>query len=183
MDQSRDTRFGVLSVGLVIFAVIARLIPHVPNVAPISALALFGASYLPKRWALGLPITALLISDAIIGFYGPTMIAVYGSFVLVGLIGLWVRSHRSVATVISASLAGSILFFLITNAAVWLDPVAGYAPGLPGLLASYAAGLSFFRNTLVGDLGYTGLFFGGYELARAAARRYLVPRIADLLAA
>lgn len=175
---AEDSHLPLAAVLLVAVGVLARLLPHPANFTPIAAIGLFGGSYLPKRWALVLPLVAMIISDAFIGFYGlGTMLAVYGSFALVGLIGLWVKQHRSAGMILTASLVSSLLFFLITNAAVWLDPLSGYAPGLHGLLASYTAGLPFFRGTALGDLSYTTAFFGGYELVRLLGQRYLPTRL------
>jgi hypothetical protein len=68
-----------------------------------------------------------------------------------------------------ASVLGSVLFFLITNFAVWYG--SAFYPQTPaGLLACYTAGLafynqqSFFINSLLGDLFYGGLLFGTYAL-------------------
>jgi hypothetical protein len=33
-------------------------------------------------------------------------------------------------------------------------------------------GIPFFKNTVFGDLVYTGLFFGGYELIQVLASKY-----------
>ena len=38
-----------------------------------------------------------------------------------------------------------------------------------GLLACFTAALPFFRNTMVGDMFYSAVFFGGYELVRKLA--------------
>lgn len=144
-------------------AVILRLVPHIPNVAPITAMALFGGVYLNKKYALIIPIIAMMISDIFLGFHN-TMIFVYGSFLLVGLIGLYIRNHKHVATILSASLASSILFFVLTNFGVWF--MSGmYAKTFQGLMQSYAMGIPFFRNTVLGDLFYVGVLFGSYEFA------------------
>lgn len=162
---------------LIIVGVVARLLPHPPNFAPIAALALFGSVYLPKPAGFLIPLGAMLVSDAVIGFYGLTMVYVYGSFLLIGLIGISVRQHKTVATIIGASLLASLLFYLITNFGVWVDLRSGYSPDIDGLWASYAAGLPFFRNTLLGDLVYTGVFFGAYEAGKVLAQRHLPERI------
>jgi len=147
---------------LILIAVVIRLLPHPANVAPIGALALFGGVYLNKKYALVVPLIAMVISDYFLGF-DTTMPFVYGSFFLIGLLGLWLRDHKSPQHVVAGSLLGSVLFFLITNFGVWL--VSGmYAKTFSGLLACYVAGLPFFRNTIIGDLFYTGVFFGGFEL-------------------
>lgn len=149
----------------ILSGVILRLIPHPANFAPIAALALFGGVYLNKKYALGIPILAMLISDFIIGFYSPwVMFSVYGCFFVMGLLGLWLRNHKKVVFIFGASLAGSVLFFLVTNFAVWAIPHSLYPHTLQGLFYSYIMGLPFFKNTLLGDLFYVGAMFGLMEL-------------------
>lgn len=153
---------------LIGLAVVLRIMPHAPNFAPIAALALFGGVYLNRRFALIIPLAALVISDFFIGFYSyKIMLSVYLSFAMIGLGGIWLRRHKRVGPVVGATLAGSTLFFLVTNLAVWAFGSL-YPPTLAGLLASYTMALPFFKNTLLGDLFYTGVLFGSYELARYA---------------
>lgn len=143
-----------------------RLLPHPPNFAPIAALALFGGVYLTRKFALGIPILALLISDIFIGFYTPVvMVSVYGSFVLCGLIGVWLRKRKKWPAVLGGSILGAILFFIITNFAVWAF-TPWYVKTLAGLIQCYAMALPFFRNTLLGNVFYVGVFFGAYELVK-----------------
>ena len=83
-------------------AVIARLVPHIPNVTPIAAMALFGGAYLNRRYAILVPLAAMAFSDVFIGFYSPiVMVSVYASFILAGLIGLWLKKRKSPPNVIS----------------------------------------------------------------------------------
>lgn len=155
----------MLAAALVILGVVLRLVPHLANFAPIGALALFGGVYLKRPYALLLPIAALIFSDAIIGFDSlESRLTVYGSFLIVGLIGLYIRSRKSVTSVAAGSIAGSIVFYLITNFA-YFYPEGMYPHNISGILSSYYYALPFFRNTLVGDLFYTGLLFGLYEAA------------------
>lgn len=166
---------------LIILGILLRLLPHPPNFAPITALGLFGGVYLQKKYAFILPLTALLISDLVIGFYGTMMLFVYGSFILSGLIGLWVKKHKTVTNVFLASLLSSILFYLITNFGVWLMSHSYYTKDLTGLLQSYILAIPFFRNTLLGDLFYAGLFFGSLEFSKLLAKRFLPPKLLTLL--
>lgn len=153
----------------VFVAAILRLIPHLPNFAPITAMALFGGAYLGKRYALWLPLFAMVLSDAFIGFDSiASRAAVYGSFLLIGLIGLWLRKHRSFQNIVLAALSSSVLFFVITNFGVWAFG-ALYPKTAGGLTACFVAAIPFFRNTVAGDLFYTGVFFGGYELVHKLA--------------
>lgn len=149
---------------IIFIAVVIRLLPHIPNVTPIAAMALFGGAYVNKRFAILTPLAAMVVSDIFLGFSLITPF-VYASFVLTGLLGLWLRSHKKTSYILIASLVGSFLFFLVTNFGVWF--VWNFYPKtLMGLLDCFIAGLPFFRNTLLGDMGYTVLFFGGYELVQ-----------------
>jgi hypothetical protein len=60
-------------------------------------------------------------------------------------------------------LASSVLFFVLTNFGVWAFD-ALYPKTLEGLMACYVAAIPFFRNTLLGDLSYTVVLFGGFAL-------------------
>lgn len=154
---------------IILIAVLARLLPHPPNFAPIAALALFGGVYLDRRYAIILPLAAMFLADIFIGFdFLPITAAIYGSFILAGFIGIWLREHKNFVNVSAASLTASILFFIITNFAVWaFSPL--YAKDFFGLVQSYTMAIPFFRNTLLGDLFYTGVFFGGFELVKSLA--------------
>lgn len=143
---------------------ILRILPHPPNFAPIAAIALFGGVYLTKKYFWIVPLLALFVGDYFIGSYDTRlMVAVYGSFGIISLIGLWLRNHRSPGMIISSALVGSLLFYLITNFAVWaFSP--WYPKDISGLMFSYTLALPFFKNTILGDLFYVSLFFGVYEL-------------------
>lgn len=141
-----------------------RMLPHPPNAAPIAAMALFGGAYLNKKYALIAPLLALFISDLFIGLYSlPMMVFVYGSFFLSGCVGISIKKNMNIKKVILASLFSSIIFYTITNFGVWLTGTS-YPKSFAGLIDCYIAAIPFFRNTLIGDFIYTGIFFGGYEI-------------------
>jgi hypothetical protein len=154
----------ILPLLIIGIAVLMRLIPHPANVAPIAAMALFGGAYLDRKYALLLPLTAMFVSDLFLGFHA-SMPMVYASLILTGLIGMWLKHHKSVQTVFLASVGSSIIFFLLTNFNYWYV-TSLYPKTIEGVLQSYVMAIPFFRNSLVGDLFYNGLFFGGYELSR-----------------
>lgn len=165
---------------LVLLVALSRFLPHPPNAAPVMAMALFGGALFDKKWVgLVVPTVAMLLSDAVLGFHG-TMGAVYGSFALAWLIGVVALRKPTFAKVVAGSVVASVLFFLITNFAVWYGS-AFYPQTGAGLLGCYAAGLafynsqSFFVNALLGDLFFSGLLFGGYALLQ---RRFSVLKVA-----
>lgn len=165
----RPTRSLTTVLGLILLGVVLRIardagvIGLPPNVAPISALALFSGALLPRRWTFVVPLAAMLLSDLVIGFYSlPVMVSVYACFALSNVLGRTLRSELSIRRLVVRSLIGSGLFFLITNAAVWMFQDM-YAHTLNGLAQSYLLALPYFRNTVFGDLGFTAAFFGIYH--------------------
>jgi hypothetical protein len=156
-------RFVVLAC-MILAAAASRLIPHPPNVASITAVALFGGAYLSdRRLAFLVPMAALFISDLVMGLYSH-MEVVYGSFALVVCIGLILRRRRTPLPIAGAALASSILFFVVTNFGVWIFESL-YPKTMAGFLACYTAAIPFFQNTLLGDALYTAALFGGFALA------------------
>ncbi|OGE82758.1 MAG: hypothetical protein A3B10_01890 [Candidatus Doudnabacteria bacterium RIFCSPLOWO2_01_FULL_44_21] len=150
----------------ILLGAVMRVIPHPANFAPIAAIALFGGVYLDKKQAVIVPLLAMAISDFFIGFDSmQSRLMVYGSFMLIGFIGLWVKRRKNIATVMGGSLIGSVIFYLITNFAFFYSPTM-YPHNWQGVIASYINALPFFRNTVLGDLFYVGVLFGVYELAR-----------------
>ncbi len=132
-------------IALVAVAAICRVIPHPPNFAPITAMALFGGAYFGSRLlAFAVPLGALALSDGLLelltrsgfyravlgdhhsaswlvtggGFYSGSW-GIYGTFTLIVGIGMLLRKHHSVIPVVVATLLSSVLFFLVTNFQVW----------------------------------------------------------------
>lgn len=146
----------ILPILVICFGVIMRLLPHIPNVAPLTALALFGGMYLDKKYALLIPLSIMILSDCFLGFHN-TILFVYLSFVFSGVLGLLARNHKTAGRILVMTLLASLQFFIITNFGVWL--VSGmYERSLQGLLEAYFLALPFFRNTMFGDLLYTTTF-------------------------
>lgn len=165
-------RFLVL-VGMVLGAAACRLIPHPPNFTPLGAMALFGgACFADRRTAFLVPLLAMFLSDlAIGGLSGSLSVGlhrlipvVYGSFALIVCLGFWLRGRRKPLPIAGATLAGSVLFFVVTNFGVWALG-SWYPKTWEGLVACYVAAIPFFYNTLLGDAVYATVLFGGLALA------------------
>jgi hypothetical protein len=148
---------------MILAAAASRLIPHPPNFTSVTAMALFGgAMFDDRRLAFIVPLSAMFLSDLLLGFHDQ-MFVVYGAFAVIVCIGLWLHRHRSAAPIAGAAIVSSLLFFAATNFGVWaLDHM--YPLTLAGLMACYTAALPFLRNTLAGDLFYTLVLFGGFAL-------------------
>jgi hypothetical protein len=144
-----------------------RLVPHPPNFSPIDAMALFSGAYLGRRGlAFLVPLAALLLSDLVLGFYAGMWVQYLAVGAVVAL-GFAAVKHVSLLRVGIAAAASSVLFFLVTNFGTWA--LSGMYPHTAGgLAACYVAAIPFFQNTLVGDLFYSGLLFGGFALLERA---------------
>ncbi len=165
MNKVFTPRF-IFVASVIFVAAISRLLPHLPNVTPIAAIALFGGTYISRKsFAFIIPFIALFISDLFIGFY-PEMFAIYLSFALTVGIGFILRKRTNFTSTITASLASSLIFFLLTNFAVWMSPVYAYTMDAKGLALCYEMALPFFRNELIGTLAYNLLFFGAFYIVK-----------------
>lgn len=154
-----------IAILLVVLGTAARILPHPANFAPIGAIALFAGLYLPRRQAFIIPLAAMFLSDIVIGFYDPRMMAaVYGSFLLSIFIGCMLQNKKTFPMIMGGATLGATIFFLTTNAAVWAFGTM-YAHTLSGLGQSYLMAIPFFRNSLLGDIFFTGIFYASMEMA------------------
>jgi hypothetical protein len=156
---------------LILLAVAGRLVPHPPNFTPVLAVALFGGAMVPRRLTWAIPLLAMMVSGLLLGYsFGWMNLVVYGCFLAAAGMGQGLRDRRTWARTLAAALAGSLLFYTVTNFAVWLAPPFLYERTLSGLARCYLMALPFFRNALAGDLLWTAALFGLYDLAGAWAR-------------
>ena len=147
--------------------------PALANVTPLMALVLCGAVYFPARRLWIAPLAALVLSDLYLDHHyaaaGDTWAWTSAlvrtlCFVAAVPIGLAVSRRRNWGSLLTATLTGSVLFYLATNTDAWLrDPAyartaAGWWQALTVGRPEFPPTLLFFRNTLVGDLVFTGLF-------------------------
>ena len=117
-----------------------------------------------------------VVSNLFLGEFYVTLPFVLASFALTVYLGTRLREHRDALSIGGASLAASLIFFIFTNVAHW-----GLTPDYPktsaGLFSCLSAAIPFFRNTLIGDLTFTAVFFGGFALLE---RRFPVLRDVSL---
>jgi hypothetical protein len=164
---------AALVVFLIGFDVVARLLLHVPNVSPVAASALFAGMLLRRRTlAPVVPVAAMLIGDAITGFYDwRVMAVVYAALTLPALAGILARPFRASRVVAPTVVACSLIFFAASNLAVWAFS-GMYGADMNGLLQCYTAALPFLKNTIIGDLLWAAVLFGGAALVRRLTARY-----------
>lgn len=165
----------ILVSALVLAAALIRLLPHAPNFTPIGAMALFAGALISNRLlAFLIPALAMVISDACLGFAGwrfaEQTIVVYGVFMLTTWLGMSLRNNQSVIKITGTSIAASVLFFVVTNFAVWFGGFyhtpALYTLDFMGLVNCFIAAIPFAGATFASDLVYSALLFGSFYLIR-----------------
>ncbi len=140
-----------IAIGLVLMIVLSRLVPHPPNFTPVLAAALFcGVLYARPSHALLIPLLGMAAGDLVLGLHDQIW-AVYLAVALCVGLGRWMLNPPGVLTTVAASVSGSVLFFLLTNLAVWLQGDL-YPLTATGLLACYVAAIPFFHHTLIATL-------------------------------
>ena len=135
-----------LFVLLIVLAVLSRFLPHPPNFSPIGALALFaGAFVVERKWALVIPLVALLVSDIFLGLH-EMMLFVYLSYALIAGLGIGLK-NAGTFKLAGRAVFSSAIFFVVSNFGVWL--MSGmYAKTWSGLVQCYVAAIPFIHYTL-----------------------------------
>jgi hypothetical protein len=178
-----------LIIALILFVAFSRVIPHMPNYSPMTAVALFGMVHFDKKWlAILVTFIATFLSDLVLNntlyahmFTGFTVfyegfIWQYLALAIISIIGLYVIKKLSAKNVIFASIISTAAFFLISNFGAFLS-LPMYPKTFFGLTSALTAGVPFLKATLLSDLVYSSLLFGGYYLLQS---RYAALRLAHV---
>lgn len=153
----KSQNYKLLAVATIVALAFFRLIPHPPNFTPILAISVFaGIKFKDNLFSYLVPVSAMLVSDAIIGFHDG-MIIIYLAIVLSAFIS------RKFNTINTSVLSSCFLFFLITNFQVWIMS-SGYSKSLSGILECYTLAIPFFGMTLLSTFFYSYILFYGYAL-------------------
>lgn len=170
-----NTRFWFVLAFILVAAVI-RILPHAPNFSPVTALALFGGALIARKTlALCLPLLAMILSDLVLGFHSGVP-SVYGAFALVAIVGFGLRERRSVGRLALSSLSGTMIFFFVTNFAVWTRGTL-YPLTWTGLVECYVAAIPFLRNAALGDALFTFAIFGSWAWLERTVPQIREPQV------
>lgn len=165
-DAKKISTVG-LSFLLIAILVGSRVIPHVPNVTAVAAVGLLSLRWLSPRWMKYLvPLLGMIISDIFLGGFHSTSIFVFLALTLI----LWLNEKRmsqfSWKNLILSWLSSGLVFFAMTNLAVWwFDKM--YPRSLEGLLQCFFLAIPFYWTQLAGDFLYIFSLFGLFEALRA----------------
>jgi len=166
---------------LVITVIVASLLRVIPNriygFTPQLALAIFaGAIIKDKKLAFLLPLVSMFISDLLYqGLYMAGVTPIYGFYqgmwinylliMSVTVFGLLLKRIKP-TNVLLVSIAGPTYFFLISNFLTWagVGDFVEYPKTWAGLMESYAAGLPFYKNSVIGTVVFSAILFGSWYL-------------------
>ena len=167
--------------------VVAIHAPALANFAPMMALMFCGAVYFRDKRLWAVPFVALTLSDLYLDHYYATTFGeqwVWPSvalrtvcFALALPLGSLVARHKNWLNLCSGAAAGAVFFYLATNTDAWLrDPyyvksAAGWWQAMTVGRPEFPPTLFFFRNSLVSDLVFTGLFATAMEYAALRSGR------------
>jgi len=156
---------------LILFGIFARLNPeHVDNLVPMGAIAVYAGARLRLRWALAVPLVAMIASDLVIdlgydsafrrGVFDPTRWTIYGCYL--AMVGLGAATCRRATFLkpIGVTILGSLLFYFVTNFAVWATGSSLQPMTLKGLWLCYIDAIPFYRSTITAELVGAVCLFG-----------------------
>ncbi len=188
MKNKIKLQFSFL-IAIIVLTAFSRIVPHMPNFSPLGAIGLFGAAHFDKKWkAFLIPIAAIWLSDLFInnviyaqyypqftwfyeGFYWQ-----YGSYLLITVAGLAIFNKINTSKVLTGALASTVIFFLISNFGCWIGSTF-YPQNFSGLITCYIAGIPFAKGTLLSDLVYSGILFGGYYFLQSKVSFFKLPNV------
>lgn len=187
-----------LALALIVLAALWRIIavyaPALSNFAPLMALTFCGAVYFRDKRMWLVPFVALTLSDLYLDYHyasvyqeswtWPSVLIRLLCFALALPLGRWVADHKNWLTLLGGTLGGSLFFYLATNTDAWgRDPyyvknAAGWWQAMTLGRPEFPPTLFFFRNTLVSDVLFTGIFALSMEFAALrAGRESLLKRV------
>ncbi|MCW3462041.1 DUF6580 family putative transport protein [Chitinophaga nivalis] len=191
--KNLNPQFGVLLLFILAAGIIRVVLGADANMSPIAmftpvgAMALFGGASFSRNWkAYAFPLLTLFASDVILmqvfhkayasGLLYKGWIWNYTSFALIVLLGQVIIKKVSPGNIILASVGAALVHFLISNFGVWVSGSTDITTGLPftkdvaGLTKCYILAIPFMQYTLIGNLIYSTIFFGSFELVKRRLR-------------
>ena len=140
-----------ISLGIFLALAASRFIPHPPNFTSLIALsfympAIFGRKFIPVL------MICFMFTDLIIGIHN-TVLFTWGSVLIIGLMSIHFKN--GISKRILGSLAGAIIFYLISNFGVWI--LGAYEYSLKGIIECYTLALPFFTQTVISTLVFASV--------------------------
>jgi hypothetical protein len=154
---------------LIFVAALSRLFPHPSEFTPVIAISIFaGATLSSKKDAVLVPVLSMFISDLFLGFHSLIPL-IYFTMAIISLFSFWTLKNNSILKTFFTGLGSGILFYIVTNFAVWLQAL--YPMNLEGLLECYVLAIPFFRNSLASIFVYSAILFSASYLFQKVSKK------------
>jgi Family of unknown function (DUF6580) len=166
MQPSKARTDLMIDLGLVAFLialdVAARLLPHAPGFLPVAASGFFAARMLRlPALAVVVPVLGMILSDVALPGEDWRIQAVgFAAIAIPVVAGIATRRWSGVLPSLGTIVVSSLLFWVLSNGAVWTFS-GMYPPTLAGLTECYVLALPFLDKTVLGDLFWNAVLFGG----------------------
>lgn len=155
---------------LFVLAISSRLIPHPWNFTAVGAVAVVSGFLIENKiLKLVLPISILILSDAIIGFH-ITIPFVYFGFAVMTLVPTLFQNQKLNYRFVVAPMIGSFLFYLISNFGVWLLEPGLYPKTISGLVDCYVMAVPFYKTQFLADVLLTPIIYFALRQASVLVR-------------
>jgi len=142
-----------------------NVLPHAWHFTPIGAsLLFFGAR--GSRRQMWIPLVLLAATDVILTKYVYAyhftwdQLIIWAWYAAILWLGTNLRGKAGFWRVVGAAVTSSVSFFVVSNFAAWVAMPGLYPRSIAGLMASYVAGIPFFRGTAESDLFCSLAMFG-----------------------
>ena len=153
----------------------------IANFSPLGAMALFGGGSFNRSWkAMAFPVLTLLLSDVLLhitvfsryssGFLYEGWYWVYGSLVLMALVGRLLLRRPTIVRYLSATLAVVLIHWLVTDLGMWINNPR-FSQDLAGYIQCLTLAIPYELRFLTGTLAYGAILYG---IAALLARRPVV---------
>jgi len=147
--------------GLLLSCIILARFIMPANYTPLIAMAVFMPFVTDnKNLQLLLPVSLLLVTDLILGFYGTAMLFVYGTMFLIGLLSRLLHKDN-IQRLMTNSLLSVVLWHAIVNFGVYLSGL-----GNVSLAQTYLLAIPFDLRLLTSTLLFSGVFYGIRHLVK-----------------
>lgn len=184
--KNLNPRLGILMLFILAAGVLrvlngGQLTPF-SNITPIGAMALFGGAYFSDKWKSYIfPLLTLFVSDVLMMelFYKEHMqgllysgwIWTYLSFAAMVLVGQLIIRKVNATNVLVAAVAAVVAHWIIADIGPFLsgiDITTGqpFPKNAAGFAKCLALAIPYMKNMLIGNLVYSIIFFGGFELVQ-----------------
>lgn len=168
--NNKTLRFSLVLLFIVVIISLRFALVDFANFAPITAAGIFAVYYLRNKWlAITIPLVAFFASDLLLELQTGNALYAGRSFDYIAIIAAIVIAYfifqksQNWKSVLSAAVIGSLSFFIISNFAVWAFGNM-YVKSIDGLVQCFVNAIPFYRGTFAGDLIFTGVFFGFFEV-------------------